>query len=128
ACEQTAVNLWMQRLEPPIEHLGESGVGGDLGDRDAFFREQPGRAAGGEQSHAQPGEGAGQLDEAGLVGNAEQRSLDLDHYPLIRSCCIFLRSVLRLMPSISAASDWLPAALSSTVSIIGFSMFLSTMS
>src|SRR5262245_66568836 len=99
---------------------------GDFGDRHAFLREELRGAAGGEDLHLEAGQRPGQLDDPGLVGDAEQRPLDF--HPLIRSCCIFLRRVLRLMPSISAASDWLPAALPSTVSIIGFSMFFSTMS
>src|SRR6185295_10926458 len=126
AAEQPAVDLRMQGLDAAVEHLGEARVGRHLGDRDALAREQRRSAAGREDFHAAGREPAREFDDARLVRDAEERPLDL--HPLIRSCCIFLRSVLRLMPSICAASDWLPSAWPSTVSIIGFSMFLSTMS
>jgi hypothetical protein len=74
---------------------------------------------------------AGELDDARFVRDAEQRPAHLPgigHYPLIRSCCILLRKVLRLMPSISAASVWLPLAWPRTISIMGFSTFFSTIS
>src|SRR4051812_17024120 len=119
----------MQRLDAAVEHLGEAGVLGDLADREAFLLQQRGGAARGDQLDAELRQTAGQLDDPGLVRDAEKRPGDSRrHYPLIRSCCIFLRSVLRVTPSISAASDWLPSALPSTVSIIGFSMFFSTIS
>src|SRR3989338_5098742 len=49
--------------------------------------------------------------------------------PYAMPCCIiFLRNVLRLMPSISEARDWLPPACSSTISSSGFSTQSITMS
>src|SRR6202007_2109754 len=126
--EQPGMDFRVQRLDAAVEHLGEPGVRRDLGHRDAFLFQQLRSAAGGQELHAERSKCAGELDNAGLVGDAEKRPADLRHYPLIRSCCIFLRSVLRVTPSISAASDWLPSALPSTVSIIGFSMFFSTIS
>src|SRR5204863_6202908 len=126
AREKPGMDARMQGLHTPIEHLGKAGIGGYLGDAEALAREELRGAAGGKELEARGAQAAGELDDAGLVRDADQRPADGGHYPLIRSCCIFLRSVLRLMPSICAASDWLPSAWPSTVSIIGFSMFFST--
>ena len=128
AREQAAVDLRMQGLYPAVEHLGEAGVGGHLGHRHALLLQELGGAAGGEQLDAESGERACELDDARLVRDADERPLDLRHYPLMRSCCILVRSVARLMPSIAAACVRLPLAWPSTVSIIGLSMFFSTIS
>ena len=124
--EQAAVDLRVQGLHPAVEHLREAGVRRHLGDADAFLFEELRGAAGGEDLHAERGEGAREFQHARLVRDADERPYDF--HALIRSCWIFLRRVLRSMPSMAAAALWLPAALPSTVSIIGRSMFFSTMS
>src|SRR5882672_674170 len=117
----------MQGLHASVEHFRKPGVVGDLGYRCALFGEELRRAARRQNLDLESGQAPSQLGEAGLVGNADQRPPDGNHI-LILSDCIFFRSVLRLMPSISAATDWLPAARSSTSSSIGRSTFFSTMS
>src|SRR3954467_440072 len=122
------MDLRVQRFHAAVEHFRKSGVCGNLGDRQAFFFEQLGRPAGRNELDAKGTQRAAEVRDSGLIRNAQQRPLDFRHYPLMRSCCIFLRKVLRLMPSISAASDWFPWAWPMALSIIGFSMFFSTIS
>ncbi len=74
--QQTAVNPGMQGLEATVHHLREAGVIGDLNHGNAAVVQQLGGAAGGEQFHAQFMQGAGEVDDAGLVGNAEQSAAD----------------------------------------------------
>ena len=73
AREQAAVDLRVQRLDAAVEHLGKAGVLGDLGDREAGVGEQLGRAAGRQQLDAERRQLARELDDAGLVGNGDQR-------------------------------------------------------
>src|ERR1051325_1001728 len=126
--EQAGVDLRMQRLDASVEHLRKAGVRGDFGGGDALLAQELRRAAGGHELDPEGGQGARKLDDARLVGDAEKSPADFRHYPLIRSCCILVRSVLRLMPSIWAASVWFPFACARTISIMGFSTFFSTMS
>ncbi len=74
AAQEPAVNLRMQGLDPTVHDLGKAGVGGDFAHRHAVLREQLRRAAGGQDLDVAPGEGARQLDEAGLVGNRKERA------------------------------------------------------
>ena len=71
--EQAAVDGRVQRLDAAVEHLRKAGVGSDLGDRQPGIGEQPGRAAGRQQLDAERGQLARQLDDAGLVGDGDQR-------------------------------------------------------
>src|SRR5687767_14893717 len=127
----------MQGLHPAVEHLREAGVIGDLGHAHARVPEEAGGAAGGNQADAQSGEPAREIDDPGLVRDTEQGLPDDSHHAvggkrrttraanryftrsplpaygrrrqnLMPCALIFLRSVLRLMPSIAAAWDWLP--------------------
>src|SRR5215470_20459818 len=117
----------MKGLDAALEHLGKSGVLGHLGHRAAVIGEEPRGAACRQDPDLESGQSPCKLGETGLVGNADQRRPDGNHI-LIFSDCIFFRSVLRLMPSISAATDWFPAARSSTISSMGRSTFFMTMS
>ena len=62
------------------------------------------------------GERTGEIDEAGFIRHGEQGTLDLHEARVRRGQSerpysrIFLRRVLRLMPSMSAARVWLPSA------------------
>ena len=73
------MNFRVERLYTPVEHLGKAGVIGDLGDREARLLQKPGRAAGRDQAHAVCHEPAREIDQPGLVGNAEQCLLDYGH-------------------------------------------------
>ncbi len=66
------MHLGMQRLDAAIEHFREAGVVGNVGDGEAGVAQQLGGAAGGEQLDAETGEGAGEIDGAMFVGNADQ--------------------------------------------------------
>ncbi|ABA48884.1 hypothetical protein BURPS1710b_3404 [Burkholderia pseudomallei 1710b] len=133
AGEDAAVHLRVQRLHAPIEHFREAGVVGHFGDGQARVGEQFRGAARRQQLDAERGQRFREVDDAGLVGNGNERLLDHDGTTNSQEngdgaaaysrpcCCSFLRSVLRLMPRYSAASDWLPPACSSTTSSIGFS-------
>ncbi len=138
AREDAAVHLRVQRLHAPVKHFREARVVGDFGDGQARVREQFRGAAGRQDLDAEVRQRFGEIDDAGLVGNGDERLLDHDEKAGcdVRGardyskpcCCSFLRSVLRLMPRYSAASDWLPPACSSTTSSIGFSTHDTTMS
>ena len=71
--------LRMQGLDAAVEHLGEAGDVGDVAHGDAGFAKQARGAAGGDEFDAHAGEGAGEFDDAGLVGDAEQYTLNFGH-------------------------------------------------
>jgi hypothetical protein len=77
--QNPGVDSRVQRLDAAVEHFRKAGVVGHLGNRNAAFFQQAGRAARGQQGHAKPGETAGEFNESGLVGNADQRGLDDSH-------------------------------------------------
>src|SRR5699024_11216989 len=62
--EDAAVDARVEGLDPAVEHLGGSGDGRDVGDRDAGVPDGAAGGAGGDDLHAVRGEGAGQLDDA----------------------------------------------------------------
>ncbi len=61
-------------LHPAVHHLGEAGQVGDVLDRQAGRGDRRLGAAGGDQLDAQLVQGAGRLDQAGLVGDRDQRA------------------------------------------------------
>jgi hypothetical protein len=77
--EDAAVHLRVQRLDAAAHHLGEAGVVGDLDHREARLGEQARGAAGGEQFDTARGQRLGEVDDAGLVGDAEQGAPDRVH-------------------------------------------------
>ena len=72
--EQAGVHPRVQRLDPAVEALRESGEVSDLGHRDAGLGDARGRAAGGDKGDTGRVEAAGELDEPGLVVDADQRA------------------------------------------------------
>src|SRR5207237_1381015 len=100
---------------------------GDFGDRQPFVREQLRGAAGGDQLHAERVQRLRELDDAGLVRNGNQC---VHCFRYLSSLCStsFLRSVLRLRPSHSAAFDWLWSAFAITTSCSGFSTTFTSIS
>jgi hypothetical protein len=72
--EQAAVHLRMQGLQAPVHQLGEAGVVGDLGDRQAGVEQRAGGATGRQQREAGVGETAGELDDALFVRDRQQRA------------------------------------------------------
>jgi hypothetical protein len=129
--EDAAMHLGMQGLDPAVEHFGKAGVVGDVGDGEAGVAQQLGGAAGGKQLDAELGQAAGKINRAALVGNADERLGDFHETSgnQSNSCSTSMRRrVPRLMPSISAATVWLPSACFMTTSSIGRSTHFSTMS
>ena len=70
--QQAAVNFRMQGLEATVHHLGKASVVGDFYRGNAVAGQQLGSAASGENLHAPFDQSAGELHDAGLVGNADQ--------------------------------------------------------
>ena len=68
----------MQRLHAPVHHLRHAGDGADVGDGEAGFGQRAGGAAGREDLDAVLGQRAGEVDDPGLVGDGDQRALDLE--------------------------------------------------
>jgi hypothetical protein len=71
--EDAGVHLRVQRLDPAVEALGEAGDVLDGGDRDAGSRDPRRGRAGRDQGHPGLVQPTGQLFEAALVVDAEQR-------------------------------------------------------
>ena len=74
--EDAAMHFRMQRLDPPVEHLRESGVVADLDDGHAGIGEGLRRAAGRQERHAEARKPARKIGEAGLVGDGQQGAGD----------------------------------------------------
>ena len=75
--EQAGVQLGVKRLDPPVHDFGKAGQLGDLPDGDPRLRELAGGAAGRDDLDPQVGQATGELDDAGLVGDRQQRAGDL---------------------------------------------------
>src|SRR5262252_922448 len=72
--ENSAVNVRMQRLDPPVHHFRKAGDVGHADDREPRVGERPRGTAGRNNVEAARGKSTRELDDAGLVGNAEQGS------------------------------------------------------
>jgi hypothetical protein len=75
--QDPAVDLRVERLHSPVEHLGEPGDLRDVPHRDARLPEEPRGASGGEDLDTEAGEAPRELDDSRLVVHADQRPLDL---------------------------------------------------
>ena len=64
----------MQRLDPPVEHLRAAGHGRDVGHGQTGIAQRPGGPAGRHQLEPARDEAASEVDEAGLVGDRQQRA------------------------------------------------------
>jgi hypothetical protein len=76
--QQATVHLGMQGLHPAIQHLWKCGHLGHLRDWQALVGQQLGRAAGGNEGHAQAVQGLGQLDDAAFVGDGNECAHGMD--------------------------------------------------
>ena len=74
--QDAAVNFGVQRLDAAVQHFREAGEFGDVFDGDAGIAQEFGGAAGGDEFDAEGGELAGELDQSGLVGDAENGALN----------------------------------------------------
>ena len=77
AMQDAAVYFGMQRLDAAVEHFGKAGEVGDIFDCDSGVAQGLGGAAGGDEFDAEGGEFAGEIDQAGFVGDAENGALNL---------------------------------------------------
>ena len=68
-CQQAAVHLGVQRLDPPVHHFGKAGELRNIAHRQPRIAQRPSRAAGGHQFHPAPAQCLAQFDQAGLVGH-----------------------------------------------------------
>ena len=66
--QEAAVNLRMERLYPPVHHLGEAGEVGNVADCDAQLAQPRGGAAGRDDVDAMPREPGRQLLEPRFIG------------------------------------------------------------
>ena len=76
AMKNSAVNLGMQRFHAAVEHFGKAGEVGDVFYFNSRVAQELGGSAGRNQFHAEGGKLAGEIGEAGFVGNAEDCALD----------------------------------------------------
>ncbi len=76
ASQQAAVDLRVQRLDAPVHDFRKAGDAGHFTNRDAGCRQRARGATGGKQFDTARGQGARQVDQAGLVGNRQQRATD----------------------------------------------------
>ena len=72
--QDAAVHQGVQRLDAAVHHLGKSGHFGDADDGKSRGFECPRRTAGRHELETARGKTARELDEAGLIGNAQERS------------------------------------------------------
>ena len=79
--EQSAVDLGVQGLDAPIEHLRKSCQLADVLDGKACLAQRARRAAGRDQLDAEASQSLGKLHQAALVGHTQQRPL----YPFFRT-------------------------------------------
>ena len=71
--QDAGMHFRMQGLDASIEHLREAGVGADLGDLQARVLQHLRGAAGGQQRDTEARQATRNLDDSGLVGDADQR-------------------------------------------------------
>ena len=71
AGQDAGVDRRMQRLDPPVHHLGKAGHVGDVDDRQPLGREGLGGAAGGHQFDPEGGQVAAELRQTGLIRNTQ---------------------------------------------------------
>ena len=76
--QQPAMDHRVQRLDPAIHHFGKTGEVRHVLHRKPGIAQRLGRAAGGDQFHAQPRQALPQFNQAALVGHREQCPLDRD--------------------------------------------------
>src|SRR5699024_5676706 len=101
--EDPAVDARVEGLDAAVEHLGEAGDRLDLGDGDPGLADGAPRGAGGDDLDPGLGEGAGEVDDAGLVEDGEEGSADRAAVCGAHVACscsdLLLRAPRRSMPT-----------------------------
>src|SRR5690606_6907133 len=72
SAEQTAVNLWMQRLDASVHDFGKARVAGHFAHRYACLAQHARRATGRQDVDIAAREPASELEQAGLVRDGEE--------------------------------------------------------
>src|SRR5258708_28851626 len=72
--EDSPVQFWMERLHPAVEHLREAGDVRHVRHREALGREGAGGAARRDELEAARHESAPEVDDSGLIRDAQQGS------------------------------------------------------
>ena len=107
APEKSAVDLRMKGFDAASHDFGKAGVLGDFLDGNTVTNQEVGRTSGGEQLDAALLQLARELDDPGLVGDAQQCATygreQCCPYSLIPNSLSFLRNVPRLIPRMVAA-------------------------
>ena len=120
--KQATVNLGMQRLDAAVEHLGETGIVAEFLRLDAGFAQCPGGAAGGDDLDAGTGEYLGEGNQVGLVGNGNERALNLGHDGVAWVTIVGPVSGLAMFPvcaeKIKPLGAW-PSSIASTLGRLG---------
>ena len=106
APEQRAVNLRMQRLDPPVHNLGKARVRGDFGNAQTRVHQPAISASRREQFDALLRQGRGEFDDSALVRDTQQRAAQRraglgTHACARRLATPFSRSFLRRVPRFS---------------------------
>jgi len=96
----------VQGFHPPIEHFREAGIVGHLGYQEALLGQKFRRAARRQDLDLESGEPARELARPLLSDTLTSAvRMGITIHIFILSDWIFFRRVLRLIPSISAATD-----------------------
>src|SRR5262249_16038141 len=74
--EEATVDAGMECFDAAIEHFGEAGKVADVLYGESGVAESASGASGGDQLHTKAREGFREIDQAGLVGDAEQCASD----------------------------------------------------
>jgi len=69
--ENPPEDFGVERLEPSVHHLGESGVRGNLLDRETLLGEKPGRASGAEDLYTGFRQGPSEPGQPHLITDAD---------------------------------------------------------
>ena len=77
--ENSAMNFRMKCLYPAVHHFRKARDLGNIFDGNSIVAQQRSRAAGGNDLNTQVRQGAGKLDDAFLVRNADQGPLNPAH-------------------------------------------------
>ncbi len=70
--QDAAVDARMQRLDPAIEHLGETRDLGNVAHGQARVSQCLARTAGGDEFDAEASQGTGEVDQARLIADTQQ--------------------------------------------------------
>ncbi len=79
ATQDAAMDKGMQGLDPARHHFRKAGVVRDLSDRDPLGRQKAGGTTGGQDLNSTVRKGTGEIDQAGLVGNADEGAANRLH-------------------------------------------------